>query len=158
MNTFFSFQGRINRKPYWIANILLMLLSFAAMAALVVGALMLGLDTMGLRIATFVVQAALLYPTTAVLVKRLHDRDKSGWFAVALLAPAALGMALQFAGIGRGSTEPNILMTTVGFVILVVIVWFTIELGFLRGTAGANRFGPDPLGRVAEDRAATVAA
>jgi uncharacterized membrane protein YhaH (DUF805 family) len=27
----------------------------------------------------------------------------------------------------------------------IISIWPTIELGFLRGDAGANRFGPDPL-------------
>ena len=26
------------------------------------------------------------------------------------------------------------------------LLWFVIELGFVRGTHGANRFGPDPAG------------
>ena len=28
---------------------------------------------------------------------------------------------------------------------LLVALWFLIELGFLRGTEGDNRYGPDPL-------------
>jgi uncharacterized membrane protein YhaH (DUF805 family) len=27
----------------------------------------------------------------------------------------------------------------------IVGIWFLIELGFQRGTAGDNRYGPDPL-------------
>jgi uncharacterized membrane protein YhaH (DUF805 family) len=35
-------------------------------------------------------------------------------------------------------------------VYLVVAVWLFIELGFLRGTRGDNRFGPDPLSHPAD--------
>jgi uncharacterized membrane protein YhaH (DUF805 family) len=28
---------------------------------------------------------------------------------------------------------------------LAVSLWALVELGFLRGTAGPNRYGPDPL-------------
>jgi len=28
----------------------------------------------------------------------------------------------------------------------VVSVWLFVQIGFLRGTQGPNRFGPDPLG------------
>jgi uncharacterized membrane protein YhaH (DUF805 family) len=28
---------------------------------------------------------------------------------------------------------------------LVISIWTRVELGFLRGTAGSNRYGPDPL-------------
>lgn len=31
----------------------------------------------------------------------------------------------------------------------ILNLWVLVELGFLRGTAGANRFGPDPLDGVA---------
>jgi len=30
-------------------------------------------------------------------------------------------------------------------------VWLFIETGFLRGTSGMNRFGPDPLGPTVAD-------
>jgi uncharacterized membrane protein YhaH (DUF805 family) len=31
------------------------------------------------------------------------------------------------------------------WVTIIVGLWFLIELGFLRGTAGDNSYGPDPL-------------
>jgi uncharacterized membrane protein YhaH (DUF805 family) len=33
-----------------------------------------------------------------------------------------------------------------GAVAFAFSVWLFVELGFLRGTRGPNRFGPDPLG------------
>ena len=48
--------------------------------------------------------------------KRWHDRDKSGWWALLNLIP------------------------------VIGTLWILIECGFLRGTYGGNRFGPDPLG------------
>jgi uncharacterized membrane protein YhaH (DUF805 family) len=69
-------------------------------------------------------------------IKRLHDRDKSGWWLlVFFLLPAVLS------GLG----------TTIGFAILfslaslAVSIWGVVELGFLRGSAGPNQYGPDPL-------------
>ena len=34
---------------------------------------------------------------------------------------------------------------------LVISVWLFVEIGFLRGTDGPNRFGPDPLGAMRAD-------
>lgn len=48
-------------------------------------------------------------------VKRFHDRDKSGWWILIQLIP------------------------------LVGAIWYIVETGFLPGTPGTNRFGPDPL-------------
>jgi uncharacterized membrane protein YhaH (DUF805 family) len=36
---------------------------------------------------------------------------------------------------------------------LALAVWGIVELGFLRGTAGPNQFGPDPLQQKASDDA-----
>ncbi|MBW8734070.1 MAG: DUF805 domain-containing protein [Asticcacaulis sp.] len=50
----------------------------------------------------------------AILVKRWHDRNKSGWFVLVVLIP------------------------------FVGWLWQLIECGFLGGTPGPNRFGPSP--------------
>ena len=57
----------------------------------------------------------MLWPAFAVTIKRWHDRDKSGWWILINLIPV-LGD-----------------------------LWSLIENGFLKGTPGENRFGPDPL-------------
>jgi len=171
MALLFSLDGRIGRKSYWIG--LFVSLAIAAVPALAIGSVMLGMfdlgmgiaffvmgnmSWLGMLIAFFVIQAALLYPCAAMLVKRLHDRDKSGWFAAALLVPSALSMVLRLAGMGDNPDEPSIFLTALSIAILVISVWFLIELGFLRGTAGPNRFGPDPLAQIDTRRRATTAA
>jgi uncharacterized membrane protein YhaH (DUF805 family) len=65
---------------------------------------------------SLIVALVLLYPTIALAAKRWHDRDKSGWWNLTLLIP--------FFG----------------------WLWYSVECGFLAGTPGPNRFGPDPLG------------
>jgi uncharacterized membrane protein YhaH (DUF805 family) len=55
---------------------------------------------------------AVLIPSILVDIKRWHDRDKSGWWMLILLVP------------------------------IIGAIWFLIELGFLAGTPGPNRFGP----------------
>lgn len=56
-----------------------------------------------------------LWVSIATDVRRFHDRDKSGWWVFIVLIP------------------------------VVGAVWLLIECGFLPGTVGPNRFGPDPL-------------
>ena len=53
-----------------------------------------------------------LIPAILVDIKRWHDRDKSGWWMLIVLVP------------------------------IIGWIWFIIELGFLKGTPGPNRFGP----------------
>lgn len=65
------------------------------------------------------VSLVLLYPSLALAAKRWHDRNKSGWWSLIALVP------------------------------LVGPIWMLVENGFLRGTPGPNRFGPDPAGPLA---------
>ena len=62
-----------------------------------------------------IVSLVLLIASIAVSVKRWHDRDKSGWWYLIAFIPVVGG------------------------------IWMLVENGFLRGTPGPNRFGPDPL-------------
>jgi uncharacterized membrane protein YhaH (DUF805 family) len=61
---------------------------------------------------------AVLIPSIALSIRRLHDRDKSGWWFLLAFIPL----------IGA----------------LILLVWFALP-----GTAGNNRFGPDPLAKSA---------
>ena len=58
----------------------------------------------------YIIMLVLLWPSLAVQIKRWHDRDKSGWWQLISLVPIA---------------GP---------------IWAFIELGFLPGTSGANRY------------------
>lgn len=70
----FSFNGRIGRRDFWIwmglwALLLVIIFSIA------------GSGWVSLQTAAFGLVFS-LWPTAAVLVKRLHDRNKSGWWAL----------------------------------------------------------------------------
>ena len=53
-----------------------------------------------------------LIPAIIVYIKRFHDRDKSGWWVL------------------------------IGLIPVIGSIWLLFELGFLKGTPGPNRFGP----------------
>jgi uncharacterized membrane protein YhaH (DUF805 family) len=83
----------------------------------------------------------------ALGAKRLHDRDRSGWWLAAPLL--GLVIAIAFASMAlslpEGGREPwNTLGVFAFFTIVGTVLWLLLELGFLPGTDGPNRFGPDP--------------
>ena len=139
----FSFQGRLNRKPYWMTVIATMV----AIIVLLLFALILirehRFEFAGLTLVLLVIlYIPLIWIGLAIGAKRLHDRDKSAWWLLVFYAAPGI---LSSAG-NR--------MEDVGFIILHIIsfaisVWSFVELGCLRGTAGPNRYGPDPLDRPA---------
>jgi uncharacterized membrane protein YhaH (DUF805 family) len=74
----------------------------------------------------------------ATAVKRLHDRNKSGWWIVPFFfAPILLGKVADWLG---DSYLTDFLM----FVMIALSLWGFVEIPCLRGTTGPNRFGPDP--------------
>ncbi len=70
----FSFKGRIGRREFWIWMGLWLL------AMLVIFTLA-GKEWLPIQSASFAL-VFLLWPTAAVVVKRLHDRNKAGWWAL----------------------------------------------------------------------------
>ena len=104
--SWFSFRGRISRKEYWL-HYALPLCVIPIFGALIDGAA----EANG--ILSLIIALVLLVPSLAGAMKRIHDRDRSGWFLLVWLIP------------------------------LIGPIWMVVELGFLRGTDGPNRFGRD---------------
>jgi uncharacterized membrane protein YhaH (DUF805 family) len=78
---FFSFDGRIGRRTWWLYGV-------GAMLGLgVIGIALLRIAGFGETTAQGVVNLVLLWPALAVSVKRWHDRDKSGWWVLLNLVP-----------------------------------------------------------------------
>jgi len=90
-------------------------------------------------IVLLVVAIAIWVSWFAVGVKRLHDRDKSGWWILLFyVAPSVLGSIAN-------TREQPLAGFVLGVASFAISIWGLVELGFLRGTVGPNRYGPDPL-------------
>lgn len=134
----FGFRGRIARMPYWIGTAMSMAVMVIALLFVITGAesvWALAVFVLLLLIAGFI--------GIALSLKRLHDRNKGAWWLVLYLAaPGIFDLA------ARASDADG--LDLVFFVAsLVISIWALIDLGFLRGTRGQNRFGEDPLERPA---------
>lgn len=132
-----EFSGRSRRMEYWMFALLnvivvtvLMFIAFGAggaagmLEAEASGDATAGLAAlfggMGLLILVWIL--AILIPSIAVTVRRLHDRDMSGWWYLG----AVIGGMIPYLG----------LLVSIAFLVLMA----------LPGTPGPNRFGPDPKG------------
>jgi len=72
------FDGRAGKKEYWYFS----LFSFIIIVVLSVIDMMTGTfnDTVGLGLLSGIYTLAVLIPSIAVTVRRLHDTDRSGWW------------------------------------------------------------------------------
>lgn len=84
---FTSFDGRINRKPYWMG--VLIMIAGAIVLSVVVG-FVVDFTSRAYGIYTLLLQLALLYPSAALMAKRLHDRDRPTWWIALILVPSFL--------------------------------------------------------------------
>jgi uncharacterized membrane protein YhaH (DUF805 family) len=142
---FLSFDGRIGRLPFWIGTILIGVLELVLQWALGVRVMAEVFDRRE-HVIVLVVSLIFLYPTVAIGVKRLHDRNLPGIY-ILLFVIAYVGLLFaQFFGYLDDPARAGILAWIAIAFILVVGVSFLIELGFRRGTSGPNQYGPDPLG------------
>lgn len=155
-----SFEGRINRKPFWIAS-LIMMAAAIVLSLVVVTPITLMSPGLGVLVA-FLIWLALLYPVVALGVKRLHDRGKSGQLMAVFLAPSVILQLGDLLGITGGEQVvggetiylPNMLGWLLVAASLVFAIWALVELGILKGTTGPNAYGPDPLAGTAAQPAA----
>jgi uncharacterized membrane protein YhaH (DUF805 family) len=150
-NFFFGFAGRINRARYWRVMLLnfVCLMIFMLVVPLSIGGSFYDADPKWAKPLTLALIAGTVGPVfiistwcfAAISVKRLHDRNKSGWWMVALFfAPSLLG-----------KLSDRLDAPTVAFIVSAIgfglSVWCFVEIFCLKGSKGPNRFGSDPLAK-----------
>ncbi|WP_426043436.1 DUF805 domain-containing protein [Caulobacter sp. DWR3-1-2] len=117
MQKVFGFEGRLRRRDYWLINI-----GFTVIIVVItlVSFAIFGDYEKGsgpTRVVQYVLYIPQLWIGIALALKRCHDRNKGGgWVVFFWLVPV------------------------VGW------IWGFIELGFLDGTQGRNRYGKSPKG------------
>jgi uncharacterized membrane protein YhaH (DUF805 family) len=132
-----DFSGRSARAEYWgfaLLNFLVMMVFAALFFAFALslnlfqyiesGAGPSALFTAGMIVPISIVGVywlAIIVPTLAVTVRRLHDRDMSGWWYLGFIVLSAIPL--------------------VGWIVSIA----QIVIFCLPGTPGPNRFGEDPL-------------
>jgi uncharacterized membrane protein YhaH (DUF805 family) len=146
VNLFFGFTGRIGRSQFWLGLLVIALVEVALMRALDVPFIPEEPSPLAVRMRDFAIQLVTLYPTAAILVKRLHDRDYSGKHAAWLIGLVMILAITSLVGVAGDPSHLTWIDYALALAIIVVGLAFLIDLGFRRGVAGSNEYGPDPLG------------
>jgi uncharacterized membrane protein YhaH (DUF805 family) len=133
---FNSFDGRISRKTFWIA---LVLLAIAELAGHFVAE-----QIQGDRLSA-IVDLAFTYPEFAVAVKRAHDRNMPLWLLITFFAAGAALDLLAVLELTGTEDQPNMLSLVIALPFTVLGLALLIDLGFRKGAVGPNQYGPDPL-------------
>lgn len=123
-----TFKGRASRSEFWYFMLFTLLVGLVCIAlAFATGGIGMieGRSTSALPMIFFGIYGlfylAVLIPTIAVTVRRLHDRNMSGWWYLGFI----VGGMIPFVG------------PLISIAMIVILA--------LKGTDGDNKFGHDPL-------------
>jgi uncharacterized membrane protein YhaH (DUF805 family) len=136
---FFTFDGRSSRARFWIAGLIFVVV-YAVMTIIdyVTDQSVIFQALNGMCIIVIVIASI------AVGVKRLHDRNKSGWYLLLFYFVPCTLAALSVL-IGAFVEDSSIIATVLALLAFALVVWAFVEMGCLRGTIGVNQYGPDPV-------------
>jgi uncharacterized membrane protein YhaH (DUF805 family) len=135
-----EFGGRSTRTEFFAFYLLVMLiLAAGAVASLFVPVL----RSAGMAVVGWLLLLALLCPSVALTVRRLHDSGRSGWWALLALPGNALNLLHDFYAGPPLSPERMApladlagLAGLAGLALFVLLVW--------NDDPGPNRYGPNP--------------
>jgi uncharacterized membrane protein YhaH (DUF805 family) len=98
LKNYAGFSGRARRKEYWMFA----LISFVISLVLSIIGGLIGADFL-----SYIYTAAILVPTLAVGVRRLHDTGRSGWWLLIALVPLVGAIILIVFLASEGKPETN---------------------------------------------------
>ena len=142
-----NFKGRASRAEYW----------WWTLFALIVQIVTSGQNAIG-----DLVSLAILLPSVAVTIRRLHDTNRRGWWFVlpigslslAFIAFMAFAVSTAFSLVDPSEWDTQNLFDGMSFIAILIIALALISavvtgvanfvFTLLKGDAGENRFGPPP--------------
>ena len=98
------FSGRARRKEYWMFVLFNLLIAIVlSIVARVIGIA----DAQGNNLLSTIYGLAVMIPSIAVGIRRLHDTDRSGWWLLIALVPCVGGIILLVFAVQEGNVGEN---------------------------------------------------
>ena len=146
------FNGRARRKEFWYFFLfqsiffILFLVAGSAVAGFILflvagSAVEAGLPKEIVRLLLWLYLLVNFIPSLAVLVRRLHDVNRSGWYSLAPLMPW-LNLLAQRLHVGDLFME---IIAIIGVIASIIL----LEWAARDSSPGENRFGPNPKDTIA---------
>jgi uncharacterized membrane protein YhaH (DUF805 family) len=148
--TLFSLEGRTTRTGFCLVYIAY---------EIIVTALYFALNAERAEILLAVASAGFLVVVLSA-VRRIHDRNRNAYWLLIFFGPGSVltAVTLYLIDAGIDLREGTAAMVLFGLAFgsaalfaTLLLCWGAVELAFLKGTSGPNRFGPDPIAKAAEE-------
>ena len=105
LRNYVGFSGRARRKEYWMFYLVTLLITIGLVIVDSVTGTINALTGWGLLSGLYTL--AVLLPSIAVSVRRLHDRDKSGWWLLIAFIPLIGAIVLLVWTVMEGDRGDN---------------------------------------------------
>ncbi len=105
LSILFSFDGRINRRTYWLHALFPLIILDFIITLLIASVEIFLFSTPGkpyIAISPFLTTPVLFYSLLAIIAKRLHDLDDSGWWSLLVFIPIVGWFFIVGVGIFKG--------------------------------------------------------
>lgn len=145
---YFDFEGRAERREFWFWFLFTWAGSIATgiMDAAIYDT---SIEEVGLFGALFLI--ATFCPNLAVMVRRFHDINRSGWWILWFIL-IYIGVVVVMFGIGGlvGGSAGGFFFFLGGLGAVGVFIWWVVWMA-TKGTAGHNHFGAPPIAATPEN-------
>lgn len=102
--SYFGFEGRASRSEYWWFALFAVLLGIVTS---IIDGILGTVTANGIGLISSIASLALIIPSIAVAVRRLHDTDRSGWFYLLNFIPIIGWIVLIIFFIQQGTNGRN---------------------------------------------------
>jgi uncharacterized membrane protein YhaH (DUF805 family) len=138
-----DFSGRAPRAEYWWYTLALIIVFIV----LTILESIVGLNKMIFGVygpLTLLLWLGTIVPGIAVVIRRLHDTNRSGWWML-LVVPYVISAVMMLRSMASGSPASFGAAGILGLVGLVCCIALLVFM-VLPGTPGDNSYGPNPYG------------
>lgn len=102
--SYFGFEGRASRSEYWWFTLFVVLLGIVTS---IIDGILGTVTANGVGLISSIASLALIIPSIAVAVRRLHDTDRSGWFYLLNFIPIIGWIVLIVFFVQQGTNGRN---------------------------------------------------
>ncbi len=96
------FEGRASRQEYWMFTLFNLIIAFAIGF---IGGILSGVTKTNQGVLGVIYNLAVLIPSIAVAIRRMHDTDRSGWWSIVPIAN--LIFAIEAGNEGQNKYGPD---------------------------------------------------
>lgn len=133
LKNYVGFDGRARRKEFWMFTLVNMIVIMVFSIIMAVAQEAVAQEAWTILFVLYLFYwIAVLLPSVAVTVRRLHDINKSGWWIV------IYGLAAMLLSVAMKSNTP------VWWVLSIIGLILFLAMLCTKGDQGDNEYGPDP--------------